>query len=536
MRAVPSQRLTVSLIQRGYLEPDEVLTAEALNAVDRLPLRRSLPYRGVLYIERQRRREPRWVRFVNTGLRDPLTGIRTATSSAALVLTAAGHLFVYSFGHGRHFLREDRVERDFGLRVVLNVVDPESLRSVDIRTLDETTLLTTRQASRDSTLGAFGIDVSRDMLRAVTGRPRDQGLARTVTGADRLAFTAELSIDQLADKCVALLDAYSSTTYKEQFGWIDNLRVVRDRTLSTTLDNELGTRLAANDLQRFHFAAPEQVNWDIAEGYRYSIDPRDAPLRDELDISEYVDAATIKRGHPPDLRHLRGDAILVMGAGEQPLQRWSIYRSLVFDMAFAGATYTLTDGHWYEIDANFADDVRTQVAGLADCDLWFPDANRGEREDAYLARAAPQMSAAAGFHVALMDRRLARAAGARTGVEVCDLLSALAHFIHVKKGNQSATLSHLFSQGTVSAELFVADPLFRAEARAHLTDTPCDSDDLFPAAVPRGHVTVVYGIVNAALGALEDTLPFFSQVNLVNAARRLRALGCNLEKKHIGLA
>src|SRR5206468_2006802 len=161
------------------------------------------------------------------------------------------------------------------------------------------------------------------------------------------------------------------------------------------------------------------------------------------------------------------------------------YRAVAFDLEYGDAVYALTDGHWYEIETSFAAAVTAQVAGLQDSDLSFPDANIGEREDAYLMRAAPEMSAAMGMHVAVMDKKLAKAAGARTGVEVCDLLSELGHFVHVKKGDESAALSHLFSQGTVSAELFIVDAQFRAEARAYVAGTPCDSDDLFPAAVAR---------------------------------------------------
>lgn len=533
-----SQHLTVSLIQREYTGPDDALTPEALATVDRLRLRRSLPYRAVVYVQRQQRREPGWVPFLNTGLTEPLTGIRNASSSAVLIIQRSGHLFAISFGFGRFLLREDRVERDFGLRVVLNTVDPESLRSVDLRTLDETTLITKRQASKGSTIEVFGVDVSRDMLRAVTGTPANLAFARSVTGADRVAFTAALEIDQLGAKCDELLSAYSSVSYREWYPWVDNLRVVRERALIVALDGELVARLAGRHLQRVHLAAPEQVDWEAADGYRYSVDSPSAELREDLDIEDYLGAAAEKRPKEAvSLEHLKSDHISVLGAAsEQPLYRWTVYRALVLDLEYGGATYALTDGHWYEVEQSFANTITEQVAAMEDSEVWFPDARTGEREDAYVARAAPEMSAANGLHVALMDKRLARAAGALTGVEVCDLLSELGHFIHVKKGNESATLSHLFAQGTVSAELFVADSRFRAEARAYVQGTPCDTDDLFPTTVRRDHVTVIYAIVNPRVGALAQTLPFFSRVNLVNAARRLHALGCRVQKKHIAQA
>lgn len=504
--------------------------------VERVPLRKSLPYRGVLYLQRVKRHEPDWVPFVSTGLVQPLTGIRNATSSALLVLSTAGHLFAVTFGQGRYFLREDRLERDFGLRVVLNAVDPDSLRSVDLRTLDETMVLTRRQTTRGSSIEVFGVDVSRDMLRAVTGTPTRTSLGTRITGADRLSFSVPLTIDELGACCDELLVGYNDTRYKTRFGWIDKLRLLRTSELTNALDQLLVAHIEANEFDRLRLAAPEQIEWEQAEGYRYSVDDPRSPLHGDLEIADYVAAAVAKRGEAPDLKRLRSDYAMVMGDTlGPPRHKWSIYRAVAFDVEYAGATYALTDGRWYEIETSFANDITAQVAQLADSDLEFPPAIEGEREDHYLARVAPQMSVTAGIHVAVMDKKTVKATGAHTPVEVCDLLSQYGHFVHVKKGDQSSALSHLFSQGAISAELFLVDEEFRHGTRAHVAGTPCDSDDLFPALIPRDHVTVVYAVVDRRVGTLAETLPFFSKVNLANHARRLRAFGCRVQTKHVGL-
>ncbi|MBD7969562.1 DUF6119 family protein [Paenibacillus gallinarum] len=47
-------------------------------------------------------------------------------------------------------------------------------------------------------------------------------------------------------------------------------------------------------------------------------------------------------------------------------------------------------------------------------------------------------------------------------IEVCDLFSKNKHFVYVKKGTRSATLSHLFAQGSVSMTLLKDSTEYRS--------------------------------------------------------------------------
>ncbi|MEA2231579.1 MAG: hypothetical protein QOD83_1395 [Solirubrobacteraceae bacterium] len=97
---------------------------------------------------------------------DDLDDLFNASTSAALLVEADERLFALTFGHGRHLLEPEAIEQDFGLKVVLNTVEPTQLKSVDARTIDELTVHTRRDVSRDSSFSAFGLDPTRDLLRA----------------------------------------------------------------------------------------------------------------------------------------------------------------------------------------------------------------------------------------------------------------------------------------------------------------------------------------------------------------------------------
>src|SRR5471032_3251978 len=96
----------------------------------------------------------------------------------------------------------DAFERDFGLRVALNVVDPESLVSVDAKTFEQLTLMTRRQTSGAAPLESFKVSKIEDIMKAVTGAPRDQeGFGSSITGADAAKVTYVPSLERLHEKC-----------------------------------------------------------------------------------------------------------------------------------------------------------------------------------------------------------------------------------------------------------------------------------------------------------------------------------------------
>lgn len=514
-----SRQLTIYLLAREIDQPADALDPDAAERVERRNLRRTVPYRGVLYLDPPVSTPPGWQSFVNEGLSKRLN-LLTRHAGAVLFLSWSDHWFAITFGFGRHLLRPDVVERRFGLLATLNSVDPELLRSVDTRTIEESTLLTRRQASRSSRLDVFGVDVARDILGGVTGRPRDLALGPSITGADALALHARVSFAGLGELCGVLFAAYNRNDYRQSFSWIDHMSHVKDSGLVATLDDALVAALNARAIGRAHLAAPEQIGWENVAGFRFSVDGRATPDRLDFELVDYLDAHAARRNNEPvELRRLRSDNIEARAAdSDRVLANWSIYRSLVFEMAFAGKLFVLSGGLWYEVEPTFADEVARQVRlipEVAAAELHLPVAHRGEREDEYIGRAAPAMAAELGVHVEVLDQKLVRCLGAASDIEVCDLLTELGHFIHVKKRTRSSTLSHLFAQGTTSAEAFVSDPSFRRAARARIQGSPCATEQLLPDSQPStGDYSVVYAIVTPATGPLAESLPFLSRVNL----------------------
>ena len=527
------RQLTIYLLRRGTDGPDGALDAETQGMVTRRELRGGLPFTGALYFRAQQNKPPVWQAFLNDGLtNEDALKLSNRNAAAVLVIRVARHWFALPFGFGRHLVRDEAIELGFGLRATLNSVDADRLRSVDMRTIDEMTLQTRRQASRISGLEVFGINITKDILGGVTGQPRDPALAQVMTGRDACVIQGPVTFEGIGEKCRELLAAYSRKDYEERFGWIDHLSTVDDDALVSTLDEQVVAAFAANNFAALHLATPEQVDWEQVAGFRYSVERDDAPLRSDPDALEYLEARANRpraRGEI-DVAALRHDKLEVFGGpADTRLAAWSIYRSCVFQTNFANKIYALSGGQWYEVEPTFAADIAAQVNSIAELaagDVGLPAAQPGETEPEYLERATPAMTEVLGAPVALMDRKLVRAADAATDIEVCDLFTSLKHFIHVKRRTRSSTLSHLFAQGIGSAGAFVTDRRFRELARAAIAESGCGTEEFFPNEQPTARdYTVVYAIVAAGDDPIAMQLPFLSQVTMSQAARQLRGWG-----------
>ena len=126
-----------------------------------------------------------------------------------------------SFGYGKSLLRPGTWEEDFGLRVTLNAVDPSRIRSIDRVKFDAISQHSQIQASREANIIEFGLDVEQDILRAVTGKPRDAALATQLTGKDALKADVRLVLSDIPSYLVRLGEIFVQNTYKEHFSWVD---------------------------------------------------------------------------------------------------------------------------------------------------------------------------------------------------------------------------------------------------------------------------------------------------------------------------
>lgn len=112
---------------------------------------------------------------------------------------------------------------------------------------------------------------------------------------------------------------------------------------------------------------------------------------------------------------------------------------------------------------------------------------------------------------------------------MCDLYSMNRVFVHVKKYGASSTLSHLFSQGTVSAQLMVAEPSFRTAFHGKLPATHYWGDPLQP--LKADDFEVCFAVIGRS--GKDFSQPFFNKVSFRTVVKTIKGLGMLVSRAHV---
>lgn len=516
--AETTNKLTVCLIKPGIaddaiIEPD--CDSEVIDGVGTFYTAASVPH------------QPDWLARFFKARQPTVVPILSATARGVLIVAVPvdGVVFRFAllFGNGRHLLQSDVVEERFGLKVVLNSVEPTSLRSIDKLNLGSFAKQSREQIGREGHVDNFGIDIEQDLIRAVTGRSKLPAFGRMISGRDAFAATAKVDVDDLEGFLIMCLQQYRSVAYKNNFDWIDQIEDVKSPSKIDELNTELVTKIAANDFDRIWIAPPEIIDWSDVAGFRYA-KPKRGKLHDDLSMTDLVVAA---EGKAITVDWLRSANVHVVSAKDEEVHdHWPSYKCLYAEVGLGDSMYLLNSGKWYKISDDFAKVVNDDFSAIPDAEVAVPKyshANEGEYNQALAAHLANSVC---------LDADLIPYGGGKSSIEFCDVLTSDRKLIHVKRYGGSSQLSHLFAQGAVSAEMFVSDGAFRAKVNDKVPDglklpNPAERPDA-------SQYEVVYGIVSRSVKPLD--VPFFSKVTVRNAARRLRSFGYKVSKLKIPVA
>lgn len=527
---MPNLTLTIFLLKDSIGSPQDALDPDKPRTPVALAENSSVA--GTLFVGGQKRAVPDWVAMLNQFLVEPVGNVYSASIAAVLIVFHEERYFALTFGSGRFLLDPRACVRDFGLKVTLNRVDPAKLRSMDSRVYDDLVVSTRKQLSRSGAVADFELDVGRALIRGVTGDANEGEIFKRLTGSTALRMATELPFSQLDEILEEVLAAYEDTAYQANFGWIDNIQEV-DEATADELDALLEAALPLPNAGGAYLAPAEVVDWTEIDGFNYT-GGNNSIEYEELSITNYI-AIQAGRGQTPDTTALKKHRVRVRRDGQaQWRDEWPVYDCIVFETDLNGRKHVLFDGLWFAVEQQYATRVQAYVASISVDPGGLPDAVLGEDEATY--NASVESGAPASY--ALMDRVLFTPTGGGSQIEFCDLLSAGRQLIHVKKRSGSATLSHLFSQGSVAADLFLQDPGLRTAVRQSLstagktgyavlipTDRPTPSD-----------FEVVYAVLaKTGQGAWPPALPFFSAVNLMHHASRVQNFGFRVSIRHVRL-
>ena len=510
----PVQRtLTIYLINKGVRDAAAIIRP----GTEQHPVTVGETKFGDLYVHLGAPHPPPWVSFFNENAGD-LSYVQGMSTSAVYLVEAGRRLFAITFGFGRLLLQPGVVDNRFGLRVTLNAVDHQQIRSIDRETLDSPAPHSQIQARVAANINKFGLDLDQDLLRAVTGIPRDTTLGKRLTGKDALRTTGPFTLEGLPPLLRRYLAESKKTEYREHFPWLDHIQEVKNPTLRTALDEALQERLQQQEFDGMWLAIPERVEWQDIDHFAYR-ENENAEHHADIHLRTFTESLRDPASITIEAIKNRYRVYAVNDSGNHTYE-WPVYACLYAELTLDAKQYLLNSSTWYRVDNTFRTRIENAYTRIPKNKVVLPNAEPDEIERVYNERVANNNPA-----YALMDRKIIRYPDRNSQIEFCDLYSDNHAMIHVKPYAGSSTLSHLFAQGVTSGTMYAHDAGFRKAVNTKLPNTHLLARPIEP--LPPKTYAVVYAIISSSNHALN--IPFFSKVTLHGAAKTLRSVGYNVQ-------
>ena len=508
-------QISVYLIREGV--GDYALALRSPNALDSYELSDTAGIDGRLYVQPGALRTPTWLGFLQSLVGDDLPAYANEHVSAVLFVAHEGRTYALTFGFGRFLLDPDATEPEFGLRVAAGLVNPEQINAVDSRVLEATRIQVRRQASRGTTTQAIGLDMAREMLRALSGHVLDETLGTRVTGSESLGLSGRVDAGSLISRLDLFHSTYANQAYRRRFPHIDRWQPVTDRTQIDRLDEQLAEAVRRRDA-RLDLGVPEIVDWKAA-GFRYSPEPA-AVLHALPSLEDYL-----ANREQPTVQNLRGDRLILVGSDSEAGERiWSIYKALEWEVQDGEKVFVLAEGKWWLVDSDYLAGIDARIGLINSDPIDVPFADPREWERDYSERVAAWRPGRF-----LLDRKLAKFEDESGTIEYCDVFTGDRQFMHLKPDKGSSALSHLFAQGLVAADLFRHSPPFRAALRDGFLASVPELAAKIPVDRPAPQdFEVVFLVVTDDRPWTAAALPVFSRIHLARMADSIERLDYRL--------
>jgi uncharacterized protein (TIGR04141 family) len=454
------------------------------------------------------------------------------SAGAVLLLVVDGLVYAVSYGAGCWLIRDEFKDQRFGLRFGVRQLDSDRIRRLVHR-------LPGRRGRQDSILvpgglpiWCYGLDGYTSVVGHIGGDLKHTRLTFCQDGTRRVRIDGAAGLDtrlgvlpsDLVADIRAIAEICSERAPDPLLESIENIFPVTDRKITGQLDADLDELLTWPVADAAGYLSPvvPMSRMDAflsAHSLTIKIGSAHPRLVDHLDLRDFLHRTQCQKPGERAAALRRGEVRLFADAdGTEFLGGSKAINWIEATLPVGPRRFFLLDGSWYEIAADYLIAMRADVERLLtvipSLDLPKWDLQRDERSyNQHVQDVRPgyicldRDPVQAGLHEA-------------PGFEVCDLLGPGNELIHVKRAKGSSPLSHLFSQGLVSAQALATSPQARERFAAKVRALPKGRN--LPADFQPKKVVFAILLKNGA-DLTPDTLFPFSQVTLATTARELES-------------
>lgn len=439
-----------------------------------------------------------------------------------LTINGKQRIFAIVFGYAKNLFAEDVLEEQFGLKIVLNSVDINSIRKISKISIGSNQKHSQEQMPKTANINEFGFDLDRDLITTVTAKCKDDSFEKAnITGGDIFSLLTEVNLENIDDFLIKCYKKYQENKYKENFEWIDNIKEIKSKKEKERLDEILVSYIIDNRWDCICMSIPEIISWEGIRGFKYT---NNDDIDDDVSIEKFIDSL---KNDLTNIEQIKRRKVYMYDINDDEVGNWGAYKCINAEIEVDDKIYCLNNGKWYFINKDYSQKIEKEYQEIKLSTIKFIDYSESmKNEDDYNESLADSLEGAYLIH---KIGEIPFGGGTGNKIEVCDVMSSNNELIHIKKNMGSSQLSHLFNQATVSAELLL-DKSFRKRVNDKMKE--CGFDKSLPDNFKSSNYTIIIGIINK-YNEDRPRIPFFSKVALRYTVKRITNFGYNVELKNI---
>ena len=484
----------------------------------------------LIYKRRGESKVPEWASrlYKTTGIDIKENLLNTVSQGASVLIPVSknnkNYMFILNYSIGHFSIKKTAINKYFGIYIA----NKELVDGNAVIKRGKSREISTNPINKDRMFGQSIDDenfnlmlADNEVIREVTAYAKEQNFYHSMVGSySSLNITLNfdvsddkdyISLKQLRDSLIKLIDIYDSVQIADKKKLFKGLAPV---DMDDEIKNKITTQLN-NNLDNFFFFEPE-TDINLAQIDKFKINDLEY---EDFDIKKFA-----KDQNELTYELLENSYVRIYDDNGIELKRWKLLDCLYGEFADNGTIYFISHGDLFDINKDKYEDIVNKVKSVQDDNFTLSQSKIDEanleiekseqRQDKKIRREYYyNMKLSEELGGELFDNADKHIVIYETQIEVCDvLLPADKVFIHSKIRRGPESLSHLFTQGIVSAEAYTnSNTRFVDAVNSKIVNTSVQLDKNYK------NSTIRYIILSAK--KFKNELPFFVKMyhnNIIN--------------------
>ncbi|HEM3645222.1 TPA: TIGR04141 family sporadically distributed protein, partial [Streptococcus suis] len=417
-------------------------------------------------------------------------------------------------------LKSSSIVKNFGLKTAINLISENNIKSINTLNISTDYIDTQRQSFNYVSQNFLDIKTDSEIIKSISGKASSNTNFNNIHGSDALQISVKANT-AVSEVLKEILNFYQGEQYKEKgFEWIDFIQPVKEDSVKLALDKQLRVNIREKKIEEISIGPNKIIDLSDVGGYfisgmkiraEYNNFYDDIPTELFLEYLEPMDEDEIAS-------KLNNSSLYFWNNKTGKSEKIDkVFNCLLFETEYEDERYFLNNGEWFKIESDYYTSIlqkidsipRSTIKPIA-CEINWNETKYNEE----FAKTKPS------DYQSFDKQNYQAPSWGKSKIEPADIITRDRQFIHVKKGGSSSSLSHLFAQGLVSAQLLKNDNDYIKHIEKNV------QAKFGTSFIENNEIEVVFGVIDKRYKENFDKfLPVFSMINLSQVYDNILNLG-----------